>query len=196
MRYKIEGTALNRYLVVEWKKAKWLFSSSEKVSFQVRLYEGNSGKITFRYNKNGNDFEGDNRSASVGLASGTNSSNYAYVGFHGQTLSQSSMTTNSARANQINKLANDIENYIFKFELPTCLPVSSIQIDSVNYDYARLKWTEAFPIIGSTFELDYSFQSENVDPNSSSANLAQNVSTPYVLSSLTADTTYKVSIRR
>ncbi len=46
--YKLEGTAPNQVLTVEWKNVKWNWSSTTAATFQVALYQANNS-IQFRY---------------------------------------------------------------------------------------------------------------------------------------------------
>ncbi|MFT3827720.1 MAG: BNR-repeat neuraminidase N-terminal domain-containing protein [Chitinophagaceae bacterium] len=83
VNYKLSGSSPNRVLTIEWKAMRWSKATTNAViSFQARLTEG-TNEIEFRYYRE--TYAVSSGSASIGINSGTSSTDYYSLNSTGAT---------------------------------------------------------------------------------------------------------------
>lgn len=118
VKYKVQRTAPNRELVIEWKDvscSSWNCTGTQKFSFQVWLYEG-SNKVRFAY---GTQAPGSGSSASVGIMGAQN------VGIAG-------LTCTSATAGSCGPTSFPI-GAALDFAPPADLQIKTVNTDDTGY---------------------------------------------------------------
>ena len=137
IRYLTEGAEGSRILTVQWREMEWNKTSTSRISFQAKLYEG-TGEIRFIYINGTGSGSPTSPSASIGISGPTSGQFASVTPATTAPVANAAINYTSEKSNIATKPANNV-NYLFK-STAVAAP-TNLTFTAIGPNHLTLNWT-------------------------------------------------------